>query len=383
VRFDFATANRILFGPGTVAEVSDVAKTLGCRAFVLHDLSGLAYPLIDQLKAKGLTPLPCPVHGEPTVQSVLETVRLARDGTCDLVVGMGGGSTLDTGKAVAALLTNPGILLDYLEVVGVGRVLEKASAPFIAIPTTAGTGSEVTRNAVIAVPEKRVKVSLRSPHLLPRLAVVDPELTYSLPPEITASTGFDALTQCIEPFVCNSPNPVTDAVCREGIRRTVRSLQRAYVNGNDAEAREDMSLASLLGGMALTNARLGAVHGFAGPLGGMFPAPHGAICARLLPFVMEANIRALRKRGQNSLALDRYTEIANIMTGNTLAKVEDGTRWVQKLVQSLKILPLATYGMSKADIPAIIDQARMASSMKGNPVELKEEELIEILEEAI
>jgi alcohol dehydrogenase class IV len=383
VRFEFATSNRILFGPGTVAEVPDVAKTLGCHAFVLHDLFGMAHPLIEQLRAIGLTPIPCPIWGEPTVQSVLDAVRLGREGICDLVIGIGGGSTLDTGKAVAALLTNTGALLDYLEVVGVGRALEKASAPYIAIPTTAGTGSEVTRNAVITVLEKRLKVSLRSPHLLPRVAVVDPELTYSLPPEITASTGLDALTQCIEPFVCNSPNPVTDAFCREGIKRTVRSLLRAYGNGKDVEAREDMSLASLFGGMALANARLGAVHGFAGPLGGMFPAPHGAICARLLPLVMEANIRALRRHDQDSPALDRYGNVAALMTGNAQAKAEDGTHWVQKLVQSLNIPPLATYGVSKADFPAIVDQARLTSSMKGNPVELMEEELTEILEKGM
>jgi alcohol dehydrogenase class IV len=383
VRFEFATSSRILFGPGTVAEVPGVARTFGKRVFILHDLPELANPLIEQLKIGGLAPLPYPVRGEPTVQSVLEAIRSASEETCDLVIGIGGGSTLDTGKTVAAMLTNPGNLIDYLEVVGSGRVLEHPSAPYITIPTTAGTGSEVTRNAVIAVPEERLKISLRSPYLLPSLAVVDPELTYSLPQEITASTGLDALTQCIEPFVCNSPNPVTDAVCREGIKRVVSSLQKACVNGKDAAAREDMSLASLFGGMALANARLGAVHGFAGPLGGMFPAPHGVVCARLLPLVMEANLRALRKRDQSSPALARFTEVATLLTNNTQAKAEDGIRWLQKLVQCLNIPPLAAYGLTKADFPSIIDQARKASSMKGNPVYLTDEELTEILDNAI
>jgi alcohol dehydrogenase class IV len=383
MRFEFATPNRILFGPGTVAEVPEAARTLGQRAFVVYDLSALADPLLEQLKAKGIIPLPYLIHGEPTVPSVLEAVRSAREKTCDLVIGIGGGSVLDTGKAVAALLTNPGDLLNYLEVVGAGQALEKPSAAYIAIPATAGTGSEVTRNAVITVPERRVKISLRSPHMLPRLAIIDPELTYSLPPEITASTGMDALTQCIEPFVCNAHNPVTDAICRDGIKRAARSLRKAYVNGKDAAAREDMALASLFGGMALANAKLGAVHGFAGVLGGMFPAPHGAVCARLLPFVMKANLRALRKHERNSPALDRYEEVAVLLTGNVLTRAEDGIRWVHQLAQSLNIAPLATYGMTKADFPAIVEQAKKASSTKGNPVLLTEQELTEILENAI
>ncbi len=383
MRFEFAAPYRILFGPGTCAEVPEAARTLGARVFVVYDLPALANPLIEQLKAKGIIPLPHRILGEPTVSSVLEAVRAACEETCDLIIGIGGGSVLDTGKAVAALLNNPDNLLDYLEVVGAGRVLEKPSAPYIAIPTTAGTGSEATRNAVIAVPEKQVKVSLRSPHMLPRLAVIDPELTCSLPPEITASTGMDALTQCIEPFVCNVPNPIVDALCRDGIKRAARSLRKACENGKDAAAREDMALASLFGGMALSNAKLGAVHGFAGVLGGMYPAPHGAVCARLLPFVMEVNLRALRKRDRNSPALERYTEVTALLTGNALARVEDGVRWVQVLTRTLNIPPLAVYGVTKADFPAIVEQAEKSSSMKGNPIALTEEELTEILEKAI
>ena len=232
-----------------------------------------------------------------------------------MVIGLGGGSAIDTGKAIAALLTNPGDPLDYLEVIGRGQALQQTPLPYIAIPTTAGTGSEVTRNAVLASHEHHVKVSLRSPLMLPRVAIVDPELTYSLPPAITASTGLDALTQLIEPYTCNSPNPMIDAICREGMQRAARSLKRAYQNGSDAAAREDMSIAALFGGMALANAKLGAVHGFAGPLGGLFPAPHGMICARLLPFVVEANVRALQMREPDSPVLKRYDEVAQLLTG--------------------------------------------------------------------
>ena len=288
-----------------------------------------------------------------------------------------------TGKTVAALMTNPGEVFDYLEVVGKGQALGQAPAPYIAIPTTSGTGSEATRNAVLAVPEKRVKVSLRSAMMLPRLAIVDPELTYSLPPEATASTGLDALTQLIEPFLSNASNPMTDALCREGIRCAARSLRRAYQQGDNIQAREYMSLASLFGGMALANAKLGAVHGFAGPLGGMFPAPHGVICARLLPLVMDANLTAFREREPQSQTLERFDEVAQMLTGNASAKAEAGIRWLKELGAALNIPPLAGYGISKSDFPEIIAQAKKASSMKGNPIELKDEELLGVLEAAV
>ena len=247
---------------------------------------------------------------------------------CDVIIGLGGGSAIDTGKAIAALLTNPGDPLDYLEVIGRGQALHATPLPYIAIPTTAGTGSEVTRNAVLASPEHRVKVSLRSPLMLPRVAIVDPELTYSLPPAITASTGLDALTQLIEPYTCNSPNPLVDAICREGMQRAARSLKRAYQDGNDVAAREDMSIAALFGGLALANAKLGAVHGFAGPLGGLFPAPHGMICARLLPLIVEANVRALQERKPNTSVLQRYAEVAQLLTGRSTAGASDAIEWL-------------------------------------------------------
>lgn len=314
---------------------------------------------------------------------MLEGVRRAREARCELVIGCGGGSVIDTGKAIAALMMNPGDPLDYLEVVGRGVPLSRPSAPCIAIPTTSGTGSEVTRNAVLALPEQRVKVSLRSPLMLPRLAVVDPELTHTVPPDVTASTGLDALTQLIEPFVCNSTTPITDALCREGIRRAALSLRRAYENGEDGEARENMALASLFGGFALANARLGAVHGLAAPLGGMFPAPHGAVCARLLPIVMEANVRAMLKRAPASPALMRYYEVAKLLTGKSSARAEDGVEWVRTLCADLRILPLANFGLTKPEIPAVVLQGQKASSMRGNPIALTADELTEVILEAL
>src|SRR5690606_39047218 len=261
-----------------------------------------------------------PIRGEPEVQTVEDGVELAcRDG-CDLVLAIGGGSVIDAGKAIAALLTNPGNPRQYLEVVGQGKPLTDDPLPVVAVPTTAGTGAEVTRNAVLGVPEQRVKVSLRSPRMLPVVALVDPELTYSLPPDITASTGLDALTQCIEPFVTPQANPLTDAITREGMRRAARSLQRAFEDGGDREARRDMSIASLCGGLALANAKLGAVHGIAGPLGGMTSVRHGVACARLLPPVIETNLRARRAHAPGSPALARYEEVARSLTGRESAR---------------------------------------------------------------
>ncbi|HEV8247977.1 MAG TPA: iron-containing alcohol dehydrogenase, partial [Polyangiaceae bacterium] len=260
---------------------------------------------------------------------------------------------------------------------------EKPSVPFVAVPTTAGTGSEVTKNAVLSSSEQRVKVSLRSVHLLPRIALVDSELTHGVPPETTAATGLDALTQVLEPYVSVARNPLVDAVCLEGLRRGSRALRRAFSDGNDADAREDMALTSLFGGLALANAKLGAVHGFAAPLGGMFSAPHGALCARLLPLVMAANLRALQAREPASPVLERYRIVARIVTGDSGARAEDGVRWAEELVRELGIPSLGAYGMHSDDITAVVIKARQASSMKGNPIELSVEELSSILELAL
>jgi alcohol dehydrogenase class IV len=269
--------------------------------------------------------------------------------------------------------------MDYLEVIGSGNELEVNPLPFIAIPTTAGTGAEATKNAVIHSPEHKVKVSLRSPLMFPEVAVVDPELTLSMPPEITATSGMDALTHLLETFVSNQSNPFIDNFCREGMKRVASSLKRAYDSGNDIHAREDMAYASLLGGMALANVKLGAVHGFAGPMGGMFPVPHGAICALLLPAVMEVNIRAVTEQKLDSYYL-KFTEVAKILTDNPNPRAEDGIRWAEEMVKYLKIHSLCDYGVTEADFPVAVEKAKSASSMKGNPVILSDDELMEILE---
>lgn len=383
MRFEFATSNRILFGPGTLSEVPALAAALGQRAFLFTNSMERCASLKEGLLALGLSVEVFLVKKEPDLDSVLLATRNMQEFNCQFVIGFGGGSTLDTGKAAAALMTNPGDPLDHLEVVGTGRPLQNPSAAFIAIPTTAGTGSEVTRNAVITLPEKRLKVSLRSPFMLPRFAVVDPQLTYSLPPSVTAMTGMDALTQLIEPFVCITPTPLTDAICRDGIVRAARSLRKAFENGQDANAREDMALASLFGGMALANARLGAVHGLANPVGGFSHAPHGAVCARLLPLVMQANLKVLRTRLPASPAIARYTEVARLLTGDETASAEAGAEWVLELCSTLDIRPLKEYELNPDDLGAVVEQSQKANSMKGNPVNLSDAELFSILQSAI
>jgi alcohol dehydrogenase class IV len=379
--FEFATAERIIFGAG---KLNDLGKQIKGRAKCLLLVCGRSSDAIPRVREiLSAQEIPCTeyqVHGEPTLEVVRQGVIVGRD--CDTVIGLGGGSVLDTGKAIAALVTNPGDVFDYLEVVGKGQPLVHPSLPYIAIPTTAGTGSEVTRNAVIESTEQKVKVSLRSPSMLPRIALVDPELTYSLPPAITATSGLDALTQLIEPFVSVKANPMIDAICREGMRHAAQSLRPAYENGVDKEAREGMALASLLGGLGLANAALGAVHGFAGPLGGMLHAPHGALCARLLPFVMGANLKALEMRQPEHTAMARYIEIAQILTGDKNATAHDGVKWALELVNDLKIPTLSAYGLNTENFPEAVEKTMMANSFKGNPIALNEAELRGILEKA-
>jgi alcohol dehydrogenase class IV len=383
VTFEFAAPGRIVFGEGTVAQLPAIAAGLGARVLVVEGASGRGEALVEPLRARGLAVTRLRVSGEPTTGLAEEGVALARDAECDLVVAVGGGSVIDAAKAVAALATNRGELRDYLEVVGQGRPLTARPLPMVAVPTTAGTGAEATRNAVLMVEEARVKVSLRSPLMIPAVALVDPELTYSLPPSVTASTGLDALTQCIEPFVTPLATPLTDAVAREGMMRAARGLARGVRDGGDVEARRVMALASLCGGLALANAKLGAVHGFAAPLGGMFPVPHGVACARLLPPVVDANVRALRQRESRSPALERYDEVARILTGRPDAAAEDGAEWLHALGAELAVPPLSDYGLMERDVPSVVEKARRASSMQGNPIALTDTELSEVLRAAL
>ncbi|MBE2212591.1 MAG: iron-containing alcohol dehydrogenase [Opitutaceae bacterium] len=383
-RFEFATATRVVFGAGVARELPTLTAAHGRRvllvtgarperhAAVVAALRG-AVDAVEELR----------VAGEPTVDLAESGAARARASSCDVVVAIGGGSAIDAGKAIAALAANPGAALDYLEVVGRGRPLAHPSLPFLAVPTTAGTGAEVTRNAVLAVPAARVKVSLRSASMLPGVALVDPALALDLPSAITAATGLDALTQLIEPFLSCRANPFVDALCRDGLARVARALPVAVRSPHDLMARSDLALGALYSGMALANAGLGAVHGFAAPIGGEFSAPHGAVCAALLPDVLATNLAALRARAPGHPALVRCDELARLLTGRSDASADEAVTFCRTLVRDLGVPGLGAWGVTAASLGEIADKAAAASSMKANPLPLTRDELIAILARAL
>ncbi len=384
MKFEFWTPTQIIFGLDTLPEAVPVVQSLGKHPLlVTGKVKDRAGGLASALSGAGLDVDHFSVDGEPAIEMIREGVVKARESQRDVVVGFGGGSALDAAKAIAGLAPNSGDILDYLEVIGKGRALGRPALPIVTIPTTAGTGAEITKNAVLGSPADHVKVSLRSVQLLPRTAVVDPRLTVSMPPSVTAYSGLDALTQVIEPFLTRRHNPFVDALCREAIPRAARSLKIAFRNPDDLEARQNMSFASLVGGVALTNAGLGAVHGFAGPLGGMTGAPHGAICARLLPAVLEANYRALYCAGNPEGKCDRLDEIGRLLAGHSSAQGKDAVRWLRECCSELGIPSLSHWGLTRGMIDEAVEKARRASSMKGNPVLLSPSELRGILEQSI
>ncbi len=378
--FEFATAGRIIVGAGRARGLPDVLAPLGTRALVCTGANPARHQ--ELLAGLGVPAAVFAVTGEPTIELARAAVAAAREHGADVVAAIGGGSVIDAGKAVAMLLGNGGDPLDYLEVVGSGRKITRPAVPFVAVPTTAGTGAEVTANAVLASPAHGVKASLRSALMIPRVALVDPLLSASCPPAVTASSGLDALAQCLEPFVSVSANPLTDGLAREGLRRAAAGLRRAYADGGDIGARTDMAVCSLLGGLALANAKLGAVHGLAGVIGGTAAVPHGMACAALLAPVIETNVAALRSRQPGHPALARYAEAARLLTGRPAASIEDGVAWIREMVAQLAIPGLGAFGLRQERAADVAANAMRSSSMRGNPVALSAEDLRAILAQA-
>ncbi len=383
MNFEFATSTKILFGNGSIREIGEDLSTFGRQCLVVTGKNGdRAKPITNQLEDLKINYTYYSIDTEPTIECVKNGAAQAILSDAEFVIGIGGGSVIDGAKAIAALATNKEGPLHYLEIIGNGQPLTCDPLPYIAIPTTAGTGTEVTKNSVLTSPENKVKVSLRHPLMLPNIAIVDPELTYSVPPHITASTGLDTLTQLIEPFVSCVANPLTNSLCKEGITRVTQSLRIAYQEPFNKDAREDMALASLFGGLSLANSRLGAVHGIAGPLGGMINTAHGELCARLLPYVTEVNIRALRNRNGNSDVLLRYQEVSQILNQRQDATLSDLVNYLHNLCCDLKISSLGKHGLITADFSELVTKAMRASSMKGNPIVLEDTEIAEILTNA-
>ena len=380
IRFDLGIPGDIRFGAGRVSEVPGVLADRGVSRVLV--VTGRTTSRADSIRAAlgdaGISSMVFGVATEPSIERVRAGLDLLSEAACDAVLGFGGGSALDVAKAVAVLAGSGTDLLDHLEVIGAGRPIERPGLPCIAVPTTAGTGSEVTRNSVLS--GGGVKASLRSPLLLPRLAVVDPDLLVGVPRPTIAASGMDALSQLIEPLLSRRANPFTDALARDGIRRSAHSLRRAYQDGmGDPGVREDLALASLFSGICLANSGLGAVHGLAAAAGARLSAPHGAVCAAALAAAMAVNLRALRERTHDDPALQRMTEVAVMLTGQPDATPEDAIAWLQDLRAALSIPGLASYGLDDAEIDTVVAAAQKASSMRGNPVELSDEEVTEIL----
>ena len=381
IGFEFATAGRIVAGAGRAGDLPEMLAGLGSRVLVCTGaVPGRNAGLLAGLEMPATV---WPVAGEPTVELARAATAAAREHGADVVAAMGGGSVIDTGKAVAMLLANGGDPLDYLEFVGSGRAITQPSVPCVAVPTTAGTGAEVTANAVLASPAHGVKASLRSPLMIPRVALVDPTLTVSCPPAVTAASGLDALTQCLEPLVSLQASPLTDGLAAEGLRRAAAGLRRAYADGADAGARSDMAVCSLLGGMALANAKLGAVHGLAGVVGGTAPVPHGVACAALLAPVVEANVRALRSGQPGHPALAKYAAAARLLTGDPGAAIEEGIAWIRETVALLAVPGLGAFGVRAEHAGDIAAKAQRSSSMRGNPAPLSRGDLEAILHKAL
>jgi alcohol dehydrogenase class IV len=380
VRFDLAVPADVRFGAGRVSEVPEALLGLGAsRVLVITGrTTSRADAVRSALREAGVPSIPFGVATEPSIERVRAAVELLTEAGCDAVLGYGGGSAIDVAKAAAVLATTGTDPREHLEVIGAGRPIERPGVPCVAVPTTAGTGSEVTRNSVLS--GGGVKASLRSPLMLPKVAMVDPDLLVGLPAPSIAASGMDALSQLIEPLLSRRANPFSDALARDGIRRSARSLRRGYEDGmEDAGVREDLALASLLSGMCLANSGLGAVHGIAAAAGARLNAPHGAVCAAVLAAAMEVNLRALRDRAPEHPAIERMAEVATLLTNQPDASPEDAIAWLQELTAVLSIPGLASYGLNDVEIEAVVTAAQKASSMRGNPIDLNDTEVSEIV----
>jgi alcohol dehydrogenase class IV len=380
VRFNLAVPADVRFGAGRVSEVPQALVGLGASHVLV--VTGRTTSRADTVRSAmtepGISSEVFAVETEPSIDLVRAAVASLTEAGCDAVLGFGGGSALDVAKAVAVLATAGTDPMDHLEVIGRGRPISQPGLPCIAVPTTAGTGSEVTRNSVLS--GGGVKASLRSALMLPKVAVVDPDLLIGLRAPTIAASGMDALSQLIEPLLSERANPFSDALARDGIRRSARSLRRAYEEGMaDAGVREDLALASLFGGLCLANSGLGAVHGLAAAAGARLGAPHGAVCAAVLAAAVEVNLRALHERAPEHPALPKLAELGSLLTGQPDGSSEDAIGWLRELTAALSIPGLASYGLDEAEIPVVVAAGQRASSMRANPIELTDAEVREIV----
>ncbi|KPM01869.1 iron-containing alcohol dehydrogenase [Vibrio splendidus] len=378
--FQFMTSTKIIFGDGALPASLSLFNQYGYSVLLVTGNTLERTSLVtDYLDAQSMRYQHIAVSGEPNIKMVEEAATSARRFKPDMVVAMGGGSAIDMGKALAAVLPNQGNLYDYVEVVGRNVPLKTKPLPFIAIPTTASTGAEVTKNAVLKSGQDQVKISLRSPDMLADVAIVDPALTHGTNPHLSGRGAMDAFTHLMEAYVCGEPNPLTDMICEEGLRKLSCSVIQACIY-DEPQARSDLAFASMLGGMAITNAKLGAAHGLASALGGKISAPHSVITARLAPFVMLENIAVAKEQQRNDI-LARYQRIAQIVTGNVEAKEEEAIAWLSEVLDTLKLPSLLEFGVCEAQFDEVSADALKSVAIKGNPLPLNQERLVHILKQ--
>ncbi len=377
--FGITTPPRILFGRGEAAKAPELIRPYGARGLVVHGSDPARAAWLVEALGSGVQALAC--RGEPSLAVLMAALGEARDQQPDWVVAIGGGAALDMGKALAGLVPAKGDPMDHLEVVGKGLPLTTDPLPFIAIPTTAGTGAEVTKNAVIGLPEMGRKVSLRDDRMVARLALVDSSLTDGCPRAVTLASGLDAITQVIEPFVSVKATPYTDALARPAIAMGMAALMR-LMEGENPEARDQMAWVSLCGGLALANSGLGAVHGLAGVIGGMTGAAHGAICGGLLGPVLAANRAAAAGQARAGQARARLDEVCRVLAGVLGCAGEEAPHALQNWARKAGLPDLVAQGVRPDQHRDIVTAALGASSMKGNPVVLEVAALCEVLETA-
>ncbi|EMO3465936.1 iron-containing alcohol dehydrogenase [Klebsiella variicola] len=376
--FSVFSAGEIRFGRGQLDTVAGWVAQRSERVMLVHGSSSArAAVLLGQLAGAGLDAHTFSVAREPSLEDIRNGVEQAREASIEVIVSLGGGAVIDAGKAIAALVPANGSIIEYLEVVGNGRLLESAPLPFVAIPTTAGTGAEVTKNAVINVPEQRRKVSLRDNRMLPDLAVVDPSLTDRTPRSVTLASGLDALTQVIEPYVCNRANTFTDMLCRDAIPRAMNAL-RTLMEKECAASRDDMAWVSLCGGLALANAGLGVIHGLAGPLGGLCDAPHGALCGTLLPYGLELNLENVASEE----SLSRLEEIRDALALSFSVPTTQAFTALADWSHRHGLGTLRELGVPYEALEAAAEAALNASSMRANPAKLSQSQLLSLLHKA-
>jgi len=383
--FLFARTPKIIFGNGKIAELPGIAKGFGGEVLLVTGASSFSNSkhsefLLNTFEMTGIRSHQINIVREPSPEMIDQAVIRYRGVNIQLVIAIGGGSAIDAGKAISAMLNKNELVTEFLEGIGT-KEHPGTKVPFIAVPTTSGTGSEATKNAVISrIGKGGFKRSLRHDNLVPDIAVVDPELTYHCPPDITSASGMDCFTQLVEAYLSDKASSFTDALALEGIQSLDNSLLRAWKWGQDIEARAGMSYAALLSGICLANAGLGAVHGFASSLGGMYNVPHGIVCGTLMATANTINVRNLRVTAPNHIALTKYAELGKIIstqTGNCDEYYVDA--FLEKLhewTETLNIARLGKYGVKSEDFEKIVS----ITDGKNNPVKLSTDELKEILQ---